>query len=85
MDFQNHTFRKYSSFLPNHASPDADLTLPPTYLQFNMGREIEDYLLQEWITAALTGSQSNNAAKGSVVRTEASIIHQLFFIPIQLE
>jgi hypothetical protein len=42
-------YRKYSSFLPNHASPDADLTLPSTYLHLNMRHVVEDYELKQWI------------------------------------
>jgi hypothetical protein len=36
-------FRKLSSFLPNHAGPDANLMLPPANAHINIGPKVDDY------------------------------------------
>jgi hypothetical protein len=39
-------YRKNSSFFPNPAGPDANLTLTPTTMHLDIAQEIEDYSLK---------------------------------------
>ena len=54
--FQNHSFRKNSSFLPNPAGPDARSTLPPT-AQSKTIVNVDDFELKVSITIPIMAAR----------------------------
>ena len=58
MDTRLEDFRKNSSFFPNLAGPDANLTLPPTSPHLRILSGVDGYQCKEWVTSGFSRVES---------------------------